>query len=196
MSGNNEKDAPVAFFGDSSSEDRQMLGDSDEKILSLARQYTNRSSISVEKGEAAVTDSPQDAGSDNFGRRLSRTITNTLARIDTNVNPFIEPADPVLDPFSEKFNARAWTRHVVRYKDRDPERYPHRTTGVSFKNLSAFGYGTGTDYQKTVANAPLQLAGIFRGLSGQKGEKVHILREFDGLVKAGESCVVLGRPGR
>lgn len=35
---------------------------------------------------------------------------------------------------------------------RDVERPSHRTAGFAFKNLSAHGYGTPTDYQKDVAN--------------------------------------------
>lgn len=202
MSDQNEKDGPINFYGDSSSSDerdeKQQLRDADEKILSLARQYTNQSTQNIESASLRNVPVGETASiaSDGLGRRLSRTVTNMLSHIDTNINPFIEPTDPILDPYSDQFNARAWARHVLRFKDRDPERYPMRTTGVSFRNLGAFGYGTGTDYQKTVANLPLQVPSVIRSFFGHKGDKVQILREFDGLVRSGESCVVLGRPGR
>ncbi|VVT50426.1 uncharacterized protein SAPINGB_P002757 [Magnusiomyces paraingens] len=201
MSDQNEKDGPINFYGDSSSSDerdeKQQLRDADEKILSLARQYTNQSTQNIESASLRNVPVGETASiaSDGLGRRLSRTVTNMLSHIDTNINPFIEPTDPILDPYSDQFNARAWARHVLRFKDRDPERYPMRTTGVSFRNLGAFGYGTGTDYQKTVANLPLQVPSVIRSFFGHKGDKVQILREFDGLVRSGESCVVLGRPG-
>lgn len=176
-----EKEIPKDFYGES---------DGEKEILSLARQYTNQS-IGRPSHEEVEKDTAL-----NLGRRLSRVSLYTLSDIDSNINPFIEPTEPILDPYSDKFNARAWTRHVIRFRDRDPDRYPHTSTGVSFRNLSAFGYGTGTDYQKTVANVPLEVVGMFRRLGGYKGEKVEILRNFDGLLKPGESCVVLGRPGR
>lgn len=188
-----EKGHPSAdFYGDSSSSDEKILADREQQILSLARQYTN------EKSAAAHTQNTTDKDSTNlsFSRRLSRASTYSLSGIDSDINPFLEPTDPALDPHSDKFSARAWTRHVVRFKDRDPDLYPHRSLGVSIRNLSAFGYGTGTDYQKNVSNAPLSLLSSIRNLTGHKGEKVQIIRDFDGLLKPGESCVVLGRPGR
>jgi ATP-binding cassette subfamily G (WHITE) protein 2 (PDR) len=78
---------------------------------------------------------------------------------------------------------------------RDPERYPTRTAGVSFRNLNVHGFGTPTDYQKTFGNYPLEVGSIFNAITGRGKSKIDILRNFDGLVRSGEMLVVLGRPG-
>jgi hypothetical protein len=87
---------------------------------------------------------------------------------------------------------------MLALQSRDPERYPTRIAGVSFTNLNVHGFGSPTDYQKTVGNIWLDYFGKFRRLIGvgKKLTKIQILRDFEGLVKAGEMLVVLGRPGR
>jgi ATP-binding cassette subfamily G (WHITE) protein 2 (PDR) len=129
---------------------------------------------------------------------LARAFTQTSVRHpDGNyINPFEGSDNPLLDPSSGKFSARAWTKNLVGIQSRDPERYPGRTAGVAYRNLSAHGFGQPTDYQKTFGNYPLEIAGLFKTLIGrQQKTKIQILRDFDGLVKSGEMLVVLGRPG-
>lgn len=111
-------------------------------------------------------------------------------------NPFIGSDDPRLVPGSGSFDVRAWIRAVLNIIEREPERFPQRTAGVSFKNLSAYGFGTSTDYQKDVGNIWLEGVGLARKVLGRERQrKIDILRNFDGLVKSGETLVVLGRPG-
>jgi ABC-type multidrug transport system fused ATPase/permease subunit len=129
---------------------------------------------------------------------LARAFTQASIRGPTGeyVNPFEGSDNPLLDPASGKFSARAWTKNLVAIQSRDPERYPGRTAGVAYKNLSAHGFGNPTDYQKTFGNYPLEAASLFKRLIGQRQQtKIQILRDFDGLVKSGEMLVVLGRPG-
>ena len=38
----------------------------------------------------------------------------------------------------------------LRLKSRDPERYPERVAGVSYRDLNVHGFGSLTDYQKSV----------------------------------------------
>ncbi|KAK9350882.1 P-loop containing nucleoside triphosphate hydrolase protein [Lipomyces doorenjongii] len=112
------------------------------------------------------------------------------------MNPFTDHAqDSSLDPSSENFNARKWMKTLLAFQSRDPERYPKRTAGISFKNLSVHGFGSPTDYQKDVGNAPLEIGALFRWATGMGKQKIDILRGFDGLIKSGEMLVVLGRPG-
>jgi ATP-binding cassette subfamily G (WHITE) protein 2 (PDR) len=129
---------------------------------------------------------------------LVRTFTHASVRDEhgDHVNPFYGSTDPALDPTSGKFNARAWTKTLVGITSRDPEKYPQRTAGVAYKNLNVHGFGNPTDYQKTFGNYPLEIVGLFNKISGRGKRKIQILRDFDGLVKAGEMLVVLGRPGR
>lgn len=129
---------------------------------------------------------------------LARAFTQQSLRHPdgTYINPFESTDHEFLDPSSGKFSARAWTKNLVGIQSRDPERYPRRTAGIAYKNLSAHGFGQPTDYQKTFGNYPLELAGMFKTLIGQQQKtKIQILRDFDGLVKSGEMLVVLGRPG-
>jgi ATP-binding cassette, subfamily G (WHITE), member 2, PDR len=130
--------------------------------------------------------------------QLARTFTYSSVKNAEGqyINPFLGSEDPTLDPNSEKFSAKAWVKTLVSIASRDPERYPERTAGVSYRNLSCHGYGNATDYQKTFGNYPLEAAGIFNKLTGRGQTKIQILRNFDGLVKSGEMLVVLGRPGR
>jgi ATP-binding cassette, subfamily G (WHITE), member 2, PDR len=130
--------------------------------------------------------------------QLARTFTYASVKNAEGhyINPFLGSEDPTLDPNSEKFSAKAWVKTLVSIAGRDPERYPERTAGVSYRNLSCHVYGIATDYQKTFGNYPLEAAGIFNKLTGRGQTKIQILRNFDGLVKSGEMLVVLGRPGR
>jgi hypothetical protein len=79
-----------------------------------------------------------------------------------------------------------------------PERYRTRTAGVSFTNLNVHGYGSPTDYEKTVGNLSLDYFGNIKCwlAIGKKSTKIQMLRNLEGLVESGEMLVVLGRPGR
>ena len=63
-------------------------------------------------------------------------------------NPFMGGDDPALDPLSGQFKPEAWIRTLIGITSRDPERYPQRTAGVAYRNLSVHGFGSLTDYQK------------------------------------------------
>ncbi|RDW23337.1 ABC-2 type transporter-domain-containing protein [Yarrowia lipolytica] len=120
--------------------------------------------------------------------------TNTI-QPNLNVNPFLDTSDPQLDPLSKEFNSRKWIKTILGLKARFGNSRSI-SAGVSFKNLNAFGYGGGNDYQKTFTNSVMAIGPMIKKvLGGNKGSEVQILRHFDGLVRAGETCVVLGRPG-
>lgn len=142
----------------------------DEAIHDLARQITNLSQASKE----------------------AEPYSNNSS---TDINPFLDTSNPFLNPNSPDFSPREWTKHLVSLEARDPDRYPQRKSGVSFKNLGIYGYGTSYDYQKTVVNT---IPSTFRKIMdlGKKKTRIQILRDLNGVVKPGETCVVLGRPGR
>lgn len=134
----------------------------------------------------------------NEVHELARQITNQSIRSGTGSlhNPFVDSKDPALDPNSDDFDSRKWLRQVMNIKLRDPDNYPPGIAGVAFKNLGAFGYGTSADYQKTFLNATLEVVSLAKRIVGlEKKTKITILREFNGLVRPGEICIVLGRPG-
>lgn len=113
----------------------------------------------------------------------------------TLVNPYVDTSDPELDPWSGQFNSRKWTQTILGLKQRYGAE-KEITAGVAFRNLGAYGYGGGADYQQTVANSILGLEDVFRTVLGMENrDKVQILSNFDGCLLPGETCVVLGRPG-
>ncbi|KAE8144241.1 ABC-2 type transporter-domain-containing protein [Aspergillus avenaceus] len=158
---------------------------------------------SREKAESSDTfgaDSEDGIGQEGRAQiaALVRTLSHVSQKSTTgeNVNPFLNASDPQIDPSSDAFDARKWTRNLLHITSRDPERYPRRTAGVSFRKLNAFGYGTAADYQATVSNIWLKAAGWVGRVFGNKGKvRIDILRNFEGLVRSGEMLVVLGRPG-
>ncbi|KAL7268765.1 Multidrug resistance protein [Rhizina undulata] len=135
-----------------------------------------------------------------LARRISRISTNSSAE-GTLVNPF-SSTDPELIPGNEKFNVKRWVRALLRIHSRDPETYPQRTAGVSYKNLNVHGFGSALDFQKDFGNVWIDGFGIIANLfrkneDGSRGgqRKIQILQNFDGLVRSGEMLIVLGRPG-
>ena len=129
---------------------------------------------------------------------LARKLTRESTRFSTieGENTFLETKEEsTLNPASPNFKARNWMKNLLSITSRDPERYPQRQAGVSFRNLSVHGFGSPTDYQKDVFNSVLQVGALFRMATGTGKQKIQILRDFDGLVKSGEMLVVLGRPG-
>jgi len=112
------------------------------------------------------------------------------------INPFLgAPAGSMLDPACKNFSTKAWLSNLVGFMAKDPSKYTFRRAGVSFRNLDVYGFGSPTDYQKTVANVWLGLSGLFRWLGGVKEQRIQILQSFDGVVESGEMLLVLGRPG-
>ncbi|KAF8230823.1 putative ABC transporter [Tricholoma matsutake] len=133
---------------------------------------------------------------------LARTVTglsngagsqkDNLEDID---NPFLGTDDPRLDPLSGKFDPVAWTKSILQIQSRDPNGYLHNTAAVSFHNLNVYGYGKSTDHQKNVGNYLLDLPRVVHHLLGGKGQRIDILRNFEGVMLESEMLLVLGRPG-
>lgn len=71
-----------------------------------------------------------------------------------------------------------------------------RGAGIAFRSLNVYGFGTTTDYQKTVANYPLAYFSLLGALFGRiRKSRIDILQNFEGLVSSGEMLLVLGKPG-
>jgi ABC-type multidrug transport system ATPase subunit len=127
---------------------------------------------------------------------LNKSQPNSISSQDTFRNPFLSlPSESEINPQSSRFNARAWVKNLVGFISKDPTKYPHRTASISFRNLDAHGFGTPTDYQKTVGNVLLEIGSHFRWMTQRGKQKIQILKGFDGLVERGQMLLVLGRPG-
>jgi ATPase subunit of ABC transporter with duplicated ATPase domains len=140
------------------------------------------SSPSVEEREAEV-------------HQLARQFTKQSTYSTAGQNPFAAEIGSALDPNGEHFNARAWCKAMLQIHTEDKQAHPLRTLGVAFSNLNVHGFGSDTDYQKSVGNVWLEALGLARKALGQKQRKIQILQNLEGLVEAGEMLVVLGPPG-
>ena len=153
--------------------------------------------ISREKSKDGQSAHAGEHGMDGTGdekvHQLARQLTEQS--MSAGQNPFDAPAGSPLDPNSENFSPRAWAKALLHLQSRDPEKYPQRTAGVAFQKLSVHGFGSATDYQKTVGNVFIQVVGLARRLLGIGQRKIQILRDFDGVVNSGEMLMVLGPPG-
>lgn len=152
---------------------------------------TNHNSEAVSlDDDAASNERREDAV-----HQLARRYTEQSVYSTTHMNPFNAQAGSSLDPHGEHFNARAWAKAMLNTTLEDPNAPPPRTAGVSFRNLNVHGFGSDTDYQKSVGNVWLEGPGMVRKLMGNKGKKIEILKDLEGVVEAGEMLVVLGPPG-
>ena len=113
----------------------------------------------------------------------------------TIVNPFDDHKIDALDPFSPAFDAEQWAKNYLEIVRNDPDRYLQRTAGISYTDLTVFGFGSDTDYQKDVINVVLHVANLAKKMFRPQW-RVPILTDFEGIIRSGEMCVVLGRPGR
>ncbi|PWY68618.1 ABC drug exporter AbcA [Aspergillus heteromorphus CBS 117.55] len=142
----------------------------------------SRPTSSIEKREEEV-------------HQLARQFTEQSTFSAVGENPFAAGAGSALDPNSESFNARAWCKAMLQMHTEDKEAHPLRTLGVAFSNLNVHGFGSDTDYQKSVGNVWLEALGLARKALGHQQRKIQILQNLEGFVEAGEMLVVLGPPG-
>ncbi|CAJ0547662.1 Ff.00g044160.m01.CDS01 [Fusarium sp. VM40] len=124
---------------------------------------------------------------------LARSYSHASATHPGGQNPFQAGEDSPLNPNSPEFNAREWAKSVVELVRQDGHGF--RSAGVCYQNLNVYGYGGASDYQGDVGNVWLGLSDVFGKLTGRSGQRIDILRNFDGVVHAGEMLVVLGPPG-
>ncbi|KAM5352150.1 hypothetical protein ACJ41O_004873 [Fusarium nematophilum] len=105
---------------------------------------------------------------------LARTLTS---RTDEGNGTLlsVEAGGP-LDPTSSQFDAKKWARAFYRARTAASDGNAPRTTGLAFKNLDVYGFGTATDFQKTVANVALEGVNLIRNLLGNNKQRVDILR--------------------
>ena len=145
-------------------------------------------------------DSPDGSATMNheieeLARRLSRHSTTAG---EASVQAFSPELGSRLDPSSPNFDPRAWVKAFVRLTDSEEGSAPSRSLGVAFKGLNVYGWGSGAGHQKTLVDYPIDVVRFFARLlggCGKKGDRVDILRDFEGVVEEGELLMVLGPPG-
>jgi ATPase subunit of ABC transporter with duplicated ATPase domains len=153
-------------------------------------------SVEKETSNNADLDAQENARREHEVLQLARRLTSQSHQSASHhQNPFQAAPGSSLDPSSENFNARAWTKAMMNLQLSDETAAPPRQAGIAFRDLNVHGFGADTDYQKSVGNVWLEGPALLKKLKGDKGRKINILRDCDGLVEAGEMLVVLGPPG-
>ena len=155
-----------------------ILGETAEKIEGhhLPQRSEEKSTLG-QSGSSTTTDDSSDLDQDTAAQavtELARKLTHessgenlielekaiSLHSVKTDGgnyrNAFLDTTDPALDPNSGHFKPEKWVRTLVGLQSRDPERYPQRVAGLSYRNLNVHGFGSLTDYQKLVGTFPIK----------------------------------------
>lgn len=128
--------------------------------------------------------------------QLARQFTEQSTFSTHGQNPFAAEAGSALDPNGKGFNALSWCKAMLHVHTEDKQAHPLRTLGIAFSNLNVHGFGSDTDYQKSVGNVWFEALGLARkALGTQSQRRIQILQRLEGVVEAGEMLVVLGPPG-
>lgn len=123
-----------------------------------------------------------------LARKLTRQSTATPGTL------FPAPEEGPLDPNSPSFDARKWAKAFYHLRSGTSGTGP-RTAGFAFRDLDVYGYGTATDFQKSVGNIFLEGVTMARQLLHERRSRVDILHGLEGVVHSGEMLAVLGPPG-
>lgn len=126
-------------------------------------------------------------------QNLQRALTSMSMSRQGTRHSIAEPNDPAMDPSSDQFDLTKFLRSFRHYLE--DEGVEMKQLSVVYKNLNVYGSGAALQLQKTVTDmlmAPIRPQEFIH--FGKKDRK-QILHSFDGIIKAGELCVVLGRPG-
>ncbi|KAI0469153.1 ABC-2 type transporter-domain-containing protein [Xylaria cf. heliscus] len=164
-------------------------------VTEVGRESMGKKETAGSSDESTDDDAVELERRESLVHELARKYTTqSQAHWTPGTNPYLDnDENSPLNPASSKFSARAWAKAVVDMTSSEGKEF--RTAGVCFQNLNVHGFGSATDYQKDVGNVWLEAIGLGRRALGNKGKKIDILRNFDGIVRKGEMLVVLGPPG-
>ncbi|KAF1843407.1 ABC multidrug transporter-like protein [Cucurbitaria berberidis CBS 394.84] len=130
---------------------------------------------------------------DDKGRRdLQRVLTTASQKISRQFT-IAKPGDPAVDPSSDSFDLPQFLKTYR--KQLENQGIELKQLSVVYKNLNVFGSGKALQLQKTVTDIFLAPFRAREYLNFGKTDRKQILHSFDGIIKTGEMCVVLGRPG-
>ncbi|KAK2687582.1 hypothetical protein QWA68_013529 [Fusarium oxysporum] len=164
----------------------------------IEMELNQRSNTPANESNSSTVGSEHD--NDNRRRSVMDDQMSHLVRRYTSQShspSILVPSKPdgPLDPNSESFDARKWARAFYNLRSDLSGDAPPRTSSIAFRGLSVHGYGTPTDFQKTIGNVFLEGITMFKRLLGQKQQRIDILHNLEGVVQPGEMLAVLGPPG-
>ncbi|RNJ55743.1 hypothetical protein D7B24_008171 [Verticillium nonalfalfae] len=158
---------------------------------------SSRGSLNTLADTGDSTDNPD--GADERIRhdmiQLARRLTTQSHVSGPPAALFPLPQDSALDPNSEKFNAKQWAKAFFSARKESLQGNVPKTTGIAFRDLNVYGFGTDTDFQKSVGNIFLDGVNLASKLLNRKQQRIDILRDLEGVVHSGEMLCVLGPPG-
>lgn len=157
-------------------------------------QSGSTTSTITEKGEPTPQGPIVDeARADEEVHELARKLTTQSHAAPGSLFPL--PSEGALDPSSPHFNARQWTRAFYNLRSSASGGAGPRTAGFAFRDLDVYGFGTATDFQKSVGNIFLEGVTLARKVFSSRKRRVDILHGLEGVVRSGEMLAVLGPPG-
>lgn len=157
---------------------------------SSPRRKKNRASSDYEVAPGALKRQSTRAEIDDEGRRELVRIFTSASHVTRQMS-VVQPGDPRVDPSNDAFDLTKFL-HMFR-NQLEGEGIEMKKLNVVYKDLNVFGSGKALQLQSTVSDfiaAPFRAKEYFG-----KSERKQILHGFDGIIRAGELCVVLGRPG-
>ncbi|GKU06978.1 unnamed protein product [Fusarium langsethiae] len=157
---------------------------------------TCSTNVCTEKNIDGNTEIPMSEGEPDIHTEDVIQLARQLTRKSTAAPGTLFPqADGPLNPSNPTFNAKKWAKAFYELRTDTSQGNPPRTTGVAFRNLNVFGFGSDTDFQKSVGNIFLEAGTMVKKLLHDKQRRVDILQNLEGVVHSGEMLAVLGPPG-
>ncbi|KAG7120746.1 Opaque-specific ABC transporter CDR3 like protein [Verticillium longisporum] len=158
---------------------------------------SSRGSLNTLADTGGSTDNP-----DGADEQIRHDMIQLARRLTTQSHVSGPPAalfpllqDSPLDPNSDRFNAKQWAKAFFSARKESLQGNVPKTTGVAFRDLNVYGFGSDTDFQKSVGNIFLEGVNLASKLFNRKQQRIDILRDLEGVVHSGEMLCVLGPPG-
>ncbi|KAM0335133.1 hypothetical protein ACHAQA_000173 [Verticillium albo-atrum] len=177
----------------------QDLGPEGEKpVTATEKAISSRGSLNTLIADTGnASDNPAKDGEQVYDGILQLARRLTTRSHGTSAPASLFPLDTggPLDPNSEKFSSKEWAKAFYKARMDSLSGNSPKTTGVAFQNLNVYGFGSDTDFQKSVGNIFLDAVEFARKVLNKKQERVDILYDVEGVVHNGEMLCVLGPPG-
>ncbi|GAA5983374.1 hypothetical protein JCM10908_000258 [Rhodotorula pacifica] len=146
----------------------------------------DKSGFSADHGQITRTVSHKAVPVEYFAGtgELQRQVSRQNTAISTHTQ----------DPNADDFDFEKHLRHILRKADQ--EGVKRRDLGVTFKDLTVKGTGSGISYGASLTGTIASLPGLPKAIKAAMHPKVKIILDsFTGTVRPGEMLLVLGRPG-
>ncbi|ETN44469.1 uncharacterized protein HMPREF1541_10139 [Cyphellophora europaea CBS 101466] len=125
--------------------------------------------------------------------RLATNFTQAVALQPTATDGGMDSSNPQLNPSDPSFSFKIWCKYLMRQLELRGMRRPRVNT--TFRNLTVTGTGNEIMIHKTVGSMFMTPFGFASVNRRRHSPKRTILHSFNGAIREGEMCIVLGRPG-